>query len=589
MSVFTLDKRIEEKRKMVLFLGVLLITGFLATSLISYFVSRSSIRQSIINNELPLTSDNIYSEIQRDLLKPIFVSSLMANDTFLKDWIIGGESDIEGIKKYLGEIKRKHNTIAAFFVSEKSKTYYHSQGILKKMSENETRDEWYFRVRSMMKPYELNVDPDMANKDTMTIFINYKVYDFKGNFIGVTGVGLALSQVKKLITTYRDRYNRNIFFFNREGAIVLQSSLYESSENRIRHIDDVQGLERFSSQILAGGLQDFEFRPKGSYKLINIRYIPDLNWILVVEQVEDKATAILRKTLVANLFICLVISIVVLGIIRITIIRYQDRLERRNDELEEKNAKIIEQRTLLEKQTGQLEQANQELKFLNQEKNEFIGITAHDLKSPLNAVVGFAELIKNNEAADEETREIASYILGSSVNIVERINNLLDIGEAETAFEPTLEPFDFRNPVRRTVKDFEFQAQTKKIAVMTLMPDEPIMALANEKWMVEIIGNLVSNAIKYSPKRTSVELILDRTDDTVRFAVVDQGPGIPPEDMPKLFQKYSRATPQPTGDESSTGLGLYIVKRMTKRMGGSTWCESDPGKGSRFIVEFPCA
>jgi signal transduction histidine kinase len=78
-------------------------------------------------------------------------------------------------------------------------------------------------------------------------------------------------------------------------------------------------------------------------------------------------------------------------------------------------------------------------------------------------------------------------------------------------------------------------------------------------------------------------------DHTIRFEVIDQGAGIPPADLPKLFKKYSRTSTKPTAGEGSTGLGLYIVKKMSRRMGGSTWCESEVGKGSRFIVEFPAA
>lgn len=578
----------EDKKKMVIFLAILLITGFVLTSLFSYFVSRSSIRQSILNSELPLTSDNIYSEIQRDLLKPIFISSLMANDTFMRNWIIEGENDIDEIKQYLGEIKREYDTITAFFVSEKTKRYYFPGGILKTVNEQEPRDIWYFRLRSMKQPYEINVDPDMANRDTMTIFINYKVYDYDGNFIGATGVGLAVSTVKRLITTYRARYNRNIYFFNREGDIVLQSADPETlTSRRIQSMKDIPGLQRFSKQVLDRKLLNFEYKQSDSTTLLNIRYIPDLHWFLVVEQIEDETSAILYKTLLVNLSICVVISIIVLGIIRITIIRYQDKLENRNSELEEKNEKISQQRTLLEQQTVQLEEANRELESLNREKDEFIGITAHDLKSPLNAVVGFAELIKANESADDETREIASYILESSTNMVEQINNLLDMKEAETTFNLKLEPFDFRQPVEKTVRDFRFQAQSKQIKIDTTMPDEPVMTLANEKWMVEIIGNLVSNAIKYSPHGSSIHLSLEKTDGKIIFEAADKGPGIPEEDLPKLFKKYSRATPKPTGNESSTGLGLYIVEKMARRMGGTASCRSEPGKGSRFVVEFP--
>ena len=117
--------------------GLIIVIGFLITSITSYVVSTSSAKRAILTSELPLTSDNIYSEIQRDLLRPVFVSSLMATDTFLRDWVIAGEQDKAQIRKYLNEIRKRYQAVSSFFVSEQSKIYYHAEGILKQVSPNE--------------------------------------------------------------------------------------------------------------------------------------------------------------------------------------------------------------------------------------------------------------------------------------------------------------------------------------------------------------------------------------------------------------------------------------------------------------------
>ena len=572
---------------MVLFLGILLLIGFFGTSIVSYLMSRHSIRDLILNHELPLTSDNIYSEIQRDLLQPIFISSLMSNDTFLKDWIVNGEKDIDKITQYLSEIKKRYNTVATFFVSEKTRNYYYAEGILKQVDPKEPRDAWYFRVKEMDAPYEINVDPDMANKDAMTIFINYKVFDQTGNFLGATGVGLTVNMVKKLIANYRTRYDRNIYFFNNKGKLVLNSVNKGSAANEVDHVSDLPALKHFASQIIEGRLKNFEASQTNSNALINVRYIPDLNWLLVVEQPEDNTGSLFMKNLLLNLTVCFLISVAVLGIIRITIIRYQENLEVRNQELEVKNLQISEQRTQLERQTKLLKEANSQLELLNEEKDEIIGITAHDLKSPMNAIVGFAELIGHNPDNDEETQRSVEYILESANKMVDRINSLLDVGES--TFDLKLKPFDFRESVNRSIHDYRFQTQFKSIELITDFPEEPLMTLANEKWMAGIVDNLISNAIKYSPENSTVTLKLGRENGHVRFEVIDQGAGIPEEDLPSLFKKFSKATPTPTAGEESTGLGLYIVQTMAQRMGGKVWCETEVGKGSRFIVEFPAA
>ncbi len=109
-----------------------MIAGFIITNFLSYSAAKQTLRDNIINTSLPLTRDNVYTEIQRDIMLPVYVASLMSNDTFLKDWVLDGENDSEVISKYLGEIKRKYDFFTSFFVSEKTKNYYYHDGILRK-------------------------------------------------------------------------------------------------------------------------------------------------------------------------------------------------------------------------------------------------------------------------------------------------------------------------------------------------------------------------------------------------------------------------------------------------------------------------
>ena len=313
------------KKKIITVISILLAAGFLGTSLISFFVSRYSLVDLIKTNELPLTSDNIYSEIQRDLLQPIFISSLMANDTFLKDWVINGEQDIGKITKYLKEIKDKYNAFTTFYVSDKTLIYYYANGILKKVSPAEERDIWYFRVRKMKENYEVNVDPDMANKDAMTIFINYKVYDYQGNFIGATGVGLNVFAVKRLIESYQKRFNCNIFFANKNGEIVLYGAGFKFQGNNIK---DITGLKKIKDRLLSEEIKNFSYFKNGNIIHLYTRYIPEFKWHLFVEQTENNAVRGILYTLLINLLICLVITGIVLFITNISLTAYQNKLEK---------------------------------------------------------------------------------------------------------------------------------------------------------------------------------------------------------------------------------------------------------------------
>ncbi len=315
----------SQKNRLVLIVSLLLITGFLITSLASFFVSRASLRFQITQNELPLTGDNIYSEIQRDLLSPVFISSLMATDTFLRDWVIRGEQDISKITRYLKEIKTKYNTYTSFLVSERTGNYYYADGILKKVSPEEDRDRWYYRVREMIQDYEINIDPDMANKDTMTIFINYRIFDYDGKYIGATGVGLAVGAVKRLIETYQHKYNRRIYFTDKDGDIKLHGSGFPE---HIQNITDISGMmPDIMNRMLSRDAVSIKYINNNKTIHLHSRFIPEFGWYLFVEQTEEAATRQILYTLFVNLSISAVISVIILILTNMTISVYQEKLE----------------------------------------------------------------------------------------------------------------------------------------------------------------------------------------------------------------------------------------------------------------------
>lgn len=312
------------KNRLTLLISLLLIFGFLVTTLASYMVSVTLMSKGYTDSILPLTSDNIYSEIQKDLIRPIFISSMMATDTFLRDWVLNGEKDVDQLTKYLSEIKTKYQTISSFFVSERSSTYYHAEGVLKQVHPQSPRDSWYFRVREMTRPYELNVDKDMANQDAMTIFINHRVYDYQGNYIGATGCGLSVTAVAQLLKTYEERYQRHIFFINPQGIITFAAN----NSNEQRSINAIEGLKEIAKTISEQDSGSFSYERDGQTFFLNTRFLPELGWYLLVEQSMDAEMNPLRKTLLINLALCLVISVSILVVLQRTIARYQERLER---------------------------------------------------------------------------------------------------------------------------------------------------------------------------------------------------------------------------------------------------------------------
>lgn len=315
---------VVNKRLYTLLLSAIVLAGFLATSLIGYFVAKDSMADRLQQEMLPLTGDNIYSEIQRDLLQPLLISSLMANDVFVFDWVNNGEQDASKMTSYLTQIQKKYNTITAFFVSERSGQYYHPTGVLKKISTSAPEDAWYFQARAARQPYVINIDRDTADQRRLSIFVNYRIEDKSGNFIGVIGVGLSLQTVVELIENYQKRYGREIYFVNRQGDVMLQSSHY----NPELHIQNKTGLDKAFVQILTSPSASISFKTgNGSMLYLNSRLVPEFDWYLIVEQVNDPSAERLETAFLINMGVALVISIIVLLLAHVAIRGYHDTLE----------------------------------------------------------------------------------------------------------------------------------------------------------------------------------------------------------------------------------------------------------------------
>ncbi len=235
---------------------------------------------------------------------------------------------------------------------------------------------------------------------------------------------------------------------------------------------------------------------------------------------------------------------------------------------------------------ARLASSNEELARLNQEKNEFLGIAAHDLKNPLTVVIGSAELIKGGLAKEQSAR-MAGNIVGAGQRMLRLIKDLLDANAIEQGrFTSNIERCDMRSIAAECAANNLTSATRKEISIQA-EGGEPMWARADRNATMQILDNLISNAVKFSPLKTTVLVRAFADGDFISVAVRDQGPGISEDDQKKLFGKFTRLTAQPTGGESSTGLGLSIVKKLAEAMAGTVCCKSVLGAGSTFILRLP--
>jgi diguanylate cyclase (GGDEF)-like protein len=225
--------------------------------------------------------------------------------------------------RYLREIQKRYATVTSFFVSEHSHQYYHSSGILKTVSVEDPQDQWYFNMAKVIPDYQINIDRDTADLSNMTVFINHKVYDYLGNYIGTIGVGLAVSSVKNLIETYQQRYGRTIFFTDRQGQVTLIGNGFSGPKN----LREMEGLEPLVTQILTSPSSSLTIEQHGQKVYFNSRKVEEFNWYLIVLEHGTPGEARLHQTLLVNIAISLIITLIILAIAAMTLGNYQKRLE----------------------------------------------------------------------------------------------------------------------------------------------------------------------------------------------------------------------------------------------------------------------
>lgn len=234
----------------------------------------------------------------------------------------------------------------------------------------------------------------------------------------------------------------------------------------------------------------------------------------------------------------------------------------------------------------ELRSKNEELTVLHQEKVEFMGIAAHDLKNPLQVIMASGEMMKDVDDPGM-LKEMTDMIIKASQRMHRLIKDLLDNNAIdEGRFASKIEPCDMGPLVSQIVGQNLYAAKAKQIEIRVGVQKDLIVR-TDSAAALQVLDNLVSNAVKYSPRNTTIHVHLVPEKGHALVLVRDEGPGISEEDQKKLFVKYCRLTAQPTGGESSTGLGLSIAKRLAQQLGGDILCRSALGAGTTFSFRLP--
>jgi two-component system phosphate regulon sensor histidine kinase PhoR len=227
------------------------------------------------------------------------------------------------------------------------------------------------------------------------------------------------------------------------------------------------------------------------------------------------------------------------------------------------------------------------LKELDQMKTEFVSTVSHDLRSPLTSILGYAQMLKAVGPLNKKQEMFIERIMRGVNQITELISDLLDIGKIEAGLDMELVPCDVSALTGEVIVQLHDAAIRKSQKLVFNRPPDEALVLGNDLRLRQVIGNLVGNAIKYTPEEGEVNLAVRLEDSTVLLSVEDNGIGIPPGDLPYIFDKFYRVESDETADIQGTGLGLSICKSVVEKHGGRIWAESILREGSIFYVALP--
>jgi two-component system sensor histidine kinase/response regulator len=224
-----------------------------------------------------------------------------------------------------------------------------------------------------------------------------------------------------------------------------------------------------------------------------------------------------------------------------------------------------------------------------EDKDELIGILAHDLKNSLGGMNMSAELLHGQVKRYDDGRllNLSENLLHTSAQSLAFVKEYLANAASDQGFVPRLDVFNLADAAGRVVWRYQEAARRKQIQIQTDFPDEDSSVLADSSALDQVLDNLVSNALKFSPPDKNIFVSVHPANGRVECVVRDEGPGFTEADKARMFRRYGRLSARPTGGEPSTGLGLSIVRKLVQLMNGDLVCESNEGQGAAFRFRLP--
>lgn len=301
-----------------------LFTLSVGISLSNYYVSLKATQMQIKTQAMPLSVDNIYTAIQKNIIEPSIIASMMSHDTFVIEWLEQGETERYKIEHYLENIKNKYATLVAFLVSDTTQNYYTHEGVLKQIKKTQEEDAWYYQFKNRSQNYEINLDWNQHISKNMIMFINYKIFDANYHFLGATGVGIQISYIHEMLQMFEENYKLHVTFVRDDGSILLSR---EPEYQQVSNIYQTQALQKFAGKLLSKSSKMIEYEKNGAMYIMTSKYIPELDTYILVEANLDDFTHSTKNVFYFNLGISLLLTFIIAFILIVLIRGFQKKLE----------------------------------------------------------------------------------------------------------------------------------------------------------------------------------------------------------------------------------------------------------------------
>ncbi len=452
--------------------------------------------------------------------------------------------------------------------------------------------------------------PYPPSNDDPASFIATPVIDNDDTFIGVLAFQMPTGRINEIMQVSAGMGETGRAYLVGQDLLVRNNTLHSNSSEILKI--------KKSAEVVNAALEGFSgvkevINEKGTATLLTFTSINFLGhgWALITEielaEILAPVTELGRYMIIAGLIIGLIVTLI--GMVfaanqsrpLIAMTEVMKRLAERDldvvipatgrsDEIGdmEKTLAVFKETSVARQQAeAQLVDAVAELEELNELKNRFMGMAAHDLRSPIGAIRGMTELIMELDLGPEKEREYIALINGVSDQMLELINDLLDVSAIESG------KFDL-NPQRGCVSDVissrielaGFTAKAKGISISTDFGDMPLIEFDQAR-IAQVIDNLLTNAIKFSPSGSTIAVSTKGHETAIAVAVQDQGQGIAADEIDRVFLAFEKLSTKPTAGEKSTGLGLAIAKQIVEAHGGDIRVDSMHGDGATFTFTLP--